>query len=96
MISSLEKSIPRSFLISIQCKNASLHNIAPLAKTRNIYLLIQPILVLIGEERKTREKFLAVPFCFKPELTTLEACHRLALGEGQKENKRREKEVIQK
>jgi len=23
---------------------------------------------------------------FKPELTTLEACHRLALSEGQKEN----------
>jgi len=25
---------------------------------------------------------------FKPELTTLKACHRLALIEGQKENKR--------
>ena len=29
---------------------------------------------------------------FKPELTTLEACHRPALTDGQKENKRRRRE----
>jgi len=28
---------------------------------------------------------------FKPELTTLEACHRPALSEGQKENKKRKR-----
>jgi uncharacterized YccA/Bax inhibitor family protein len=43
----------------------------------HIYLLAQPILVLIGEERTTREKLLAVSLCSKPGLTILEACHRL-------------------
>jgi len=33
---------------------------------------------------------------FKPELTTLEACHRLALNEGQKENKKGDEKVASK